>query len=149
VLTFEQLMPIAQHSAVDPAGLDEFSAVDTDIAQLLYTSGTTSAPKGAIMTHRAFIHEYIGAVLAFDLTSADRVLNALPLYHSAQMHAFFLPSLMVGAYNVILPVPDPAAVLERIESERITSFFAAPTVWVALANHADLVTHDLSSLTTA
>lgn len=149
VLTFEQLVPVVQKPVNEPAGIDEFGAVDTDIAQLLYTSGTTSAPKGAIMTHRAFIHEYVGAVFAFGLTASDRVLNALPLYHSAQMHAFFLPSLMVGAYNVILPVPEPASVLERIESERITSFFAAPTVWVALANHADLATRDLSSLTTA
>lgn len=149
VLTFEQLVPIIRQPTGEPAGIAEFKAVDTDIAQLLYTSGTTSAPKGAIMTHRAFIHEYVGAVFAFNLIAGDRVLNALPLYHSAQMHAFFLPSLMVGAYNVILPVPEPAAVLERIESDQITSFFAAPTVWVALANHPDLATRDLSSLTTA
>jgi fatty-acyl-CoA synthase len=105
---------------------------DTDVAQLLYTSGTTSEPKGAILTHRALLHHYASAALALDARAAERQLHALPLYHSAQMHVFMMPSLMLGAPNWLLESPDPVRVLDAIASHGIDSFFAAPTVWIAL-----------------
>src|SRR6185312_16312569 len=85
---------------------------DDDIAQLLYTSGTTSDPKGAILTHRALIHHYASCAMALDMRATDRQLHALPLYHSAQMHVFMMPSLMLGAPNWLLEGPDPTAVLD-------------------------------------
>ena len=105
---------------------------DTDLAQLLYTSGTTSAPKGAMLTHRALIHHYASAAMALDMRASERQLHALPLYHSAQMHVFLMPSLMLGAPNWLLETPDPTMVLDRIAEHRIEAFFAAPTVWIAL-----------------
>ena len=66
---------------------------DGDLAQLLYTSGTTSHPKGAMMTHRALIHQYLGCLTALDLSADDEPLHVMPLYHSAQMHVFLLPWL--------------------------------------------------------
>lgn len=59
---------------------------DTDLAQLLYTSGTTSRPKGAMMTHRALVHEYLSCIAGLDLTADDAPLHVMPLYHSAQLH---------------------------------------------------------------
>lgn len=105
---------------------------DEDVAQLLYTSGTTSDPKGAIMTHRALVHHYASCALALDGRADERQLHALPLYHSAQMHVFLMPSLMLGAPNWLLEAPVPAAVVEAIARHRIGAFFAAPTVWIAL-----------------
>lgn len=105
---------------------------DTDIAQLLYTSGTTSDPKGAILTHRALIHHYAACAMALDMRATDRQLHALPLYHSAQMHVFMMPSLMLGAPNWLLEGPDPSQVLDQIAVHHIVAFFAAPTVWIAL-----------------
>jgi fatty-acyl-CoA synthase len=105
---------------------------DGDVAQLLYTSGTTAAPKGAIMTHRALLHEYTSAALAQDLTPRDRVLHALPLYHSAQMHVYLMPGLMLGCENWLMEAPEPARVLDQIVEHRINVFFAPPTVWIAL-----------------
>src|SRR3569623_275381 len=110
----------------------EVVIADDDIAQLLYTSGTTSDPKGAILTHRALIHHYASAAMALDMRATDRQLHALPLYHSAQMHVFLMPSLMLGAPNWLLEGPDPAAVLDQIATHQIVAFFAAPTVWIAL-----------------
>ncbi|MYW18255.1 AMP-binding protein, partial [Streptomyces sp. SID2955] len=72
-----------------------------DLVQLLYTSGTTALPKGAMMTHRALVHEYLSAITALDLSAGDRPAHALPLYHSAQLHVFLLPCLAVGATNLI------------------------------------------------
>jgi len=119
---------------------------DEDLVQLLYTSGTTSDPKGAMMTHRALLHEYVSCVVALDFTAEDDPLHAMPLYHSAQMHVFLLPHLMLGSTNRLVEAPDPTDVLRRIEQERLGAFFAAPTVWVALANHPDLRQRDLDSL---
>lgn len=110
---------------------------DNDVAQLLYTSGTTGAPKGAILTHRAFVHHYAATALALDLRASQRHLHALPLYHSAQMHVFLMPLLMLGAPNWLLEAPEPVRVLETIAAERITGFFAAPTVWIALLSQLE------------
>jgi fatty-acyl-CoA synthase len=129
--------------------LSHVEVADDDLVQLLYTSGTTAAPKGAMMTHRAFVHEYVSCVVANDFDGADVPLHPLPLYHSAQMHAFLMPYLMLGATNHVVEKPDPADVLARIERDGITSLFAPPTVWIALAEHPDFGTRDLSSLSKA
>lgn len=131
--------------AAEPAS----AVASTDLAQLLYTSGTTSAPKGAMMTHAALIAQYVSAIIALDLEGADRPLIAMPLYHSAAMHVFLLPYLSLGASIRLLPKPDIGEILERVEAERIGSLFLAPTVWVPLSNHPDLDTRDLSSLAKA
>ncbi|HEY4244360.1 MAG TPA: fatty acyl-CoA synthetase [Kofleriaceae bacterium] len=104
---------------------------DTDLAQILYTSGTTSEPKGAMLTHRALVHHYASSAIALEFRG-ERQLHALPLYHSAQMHVFLMPSLLAGAPNWLLEAPDPARVLDAIAAHDIAAFFAAPTVWIAL-----------------
>ncbi|MCK0091954.1 acyl-CoA synthetase [Rhodococcus sp. F64268] len=122
------------------------AAADTDLVQLLYTSGTTSKPKGAMMTHRALVFEYTSSIVALDLAADDNPLICMPLYHSAAMHVFMLPYLAIGATIRLLSAPDIPQVLRLVEEESIGSLFLAPTVWVPLANHPDLDTRDLSSL---
>ncbi|MFI6936201.1 acyl-CoA synthetase [Streptomyces sp. NPDC050287] len=117
-----------------------------DLVQLLYTSGTTALPKGAMMTHRALVHEYLSAITALDLSAGDRPVHSLPLYHSAQMHVFLLPYLAVGATNIILGAPDGDQLFDLIEAGRADSLFAPPTVWIALTNRADFPSRDLSGL---
>jgi len=123
------------------ADLDE-----EDLAQLLYTSGTTAAPKGAMMTHRALLAEYVSCIVDCELAPGDRALAALPLYHSAQMHVFLMPQMLVGARSVLIQAPVPEVCLRLIEEHRITSFFAPPTVWISLLRHADFDRRDLRSL---
>ncbi|MFF3371874.1 acyl-CoA synthetase [Streptomyces sp. NPDC002680] len=117
-----------------------------DLVQLLYTSGTTALPKGAMMTHRSLVHEYLSAIAALDLSAGDRPVHSLPLYHSAQMHVFLLPYLAVGATNVVLDAPDGDTILDLVEAGRADSLFAPPTVWIGLANRPDFATRDLSGL---
>lgn len=117
-----------------------------DLVQLLYTSGTTAHPKGAMMSHRALIHEYVSAVQALDLKASDRPLHSLPLYHSAQMHVFLLPYLAVGAENTILDGPDATRILDLVAAGRADSLFAPPTVWIGLSQHPGFATRDLSAL---
>ncbi|WP_230193758.1 acyl-CoA synthetase [Streptomyces coriariae] len=117
-----------------------------DLVQLLYTSGTTALPKGAMMTHRALVHEYLSAITALDLSAGDRPAHSLPLYHSAQLHVFLLPYLAVGATNIVLDAPDGDRLFDLIEADRVDSLFAPPTVWIGLANRPDFATRDLSGL---
>jgi fatty-acyl-CoA synthase len=124
----------------------EREVADTDLAQILYTSGTTAAPKGAMMTHRAVLAEYESCIHDLDFGPHDKALAALPLYHSAQMHCFTMPQLLVGASTVLLQAPEPATVLRLIEEHGITSFFAPPTVWISLLRHEDFDRRDLTSL---
>lgn len=117
-----------------------------DLVQLLYTSGTTALPKGAMMTHRALVHEYLSAITALDLSAGDRPVHSLPLYHSAQLHVFLLPYLAVGATNVIVDAPDGDTLFDLIEAGSVDSLFAPPTVWIGLANRPDFTTRDLGGL---
>ncbi|MFH8480597.1 acyl-CoA synthetase [Streptomyces sp. NPDC018055] len=117
-----------------------------DLVQLLYTSGTTALPKGAMMTHGALVHEYVSAITALGLTAGDRPVHSLPLYHSAQMHVFLLPYLAVGAENTILDGPDAGRIFDLVEAGLADSLFAPPTVWIGLSNHPDFATRDLSAL---
>jgi fatty-acyl-CoA synthase len=119
---------------------------EDDLVQLLYTSGTTSRPKGAMMTHRALVHEYVSCIVAMGCAQDDEPLHPMPLYHSAGMHVMMLPYLAVGATNHVMESPDVPEILRRVEADAIGSLFLAPTVWVPLANHPDFGTRDLSSL---
>ncbi|MBI3517537.1 MAG: AMP-binding protein [Proteobacteria bacterium] len=119
---------------------------DGDVAQILYTSGTTAAPKGAALTHRAILTQYQSCIYNMEFRGDDRALAALPLYHTAQMHAFTMPQLLIGAFTVLIQAPAPEQVLGLIEQHRITSFFAPPTVWISLLRHPDFDRRDLGSL---
>lgn len=129
-----------------PDTAPEIDADEESIAQLLYTSGTTAAPKGAMMSHRALLAEYVSTLLATDIRGGDRSLAALPLYHSAQMHVFLMPQLLVGAATLLIQAPQPERCFELIERERVTSFFAPPTVWIAFLRHPAFDPARLASL---
>jgi len=137
---------LAWAQAGDVPDLSGVAVADDDLAQLLYTSGTTAAPKGAMMTHRAFLHEYVSCIIALDLRPDDVPLHPLPLYHSAQMHVFLMPYLLLGATNHVVEKPDPADVLARVERDGISALFAPPTVWIAIGEHPDFATRDLGAL---
>jgi fatty-acyl-CoA synthase len=117
-----------------------------DVAQIVYTSGTESLPKGAMLSHAALLWQYTAILVDAELTRHDVILHALPLYHCAQLDAFFGPAIYVGASNVLIDAPRPDVVLPLIEQMRITSFFAPPTVWIGLLRSPLFDQVDLSSL---
>ncbi|MFI1279716.1 fatty acyl-CoA synthetase [Streptomyces sp. NPDC020858] len=131
--------PLAFEPDREPGGL----------AQLLYTSGTTALPKGAMMTHRALAHEYESAIEALDLAEEDRPVHSLPLYHSAQMHVFLMPYLAVGARNTIVDAPVAEQLFDLVEAGEADSLFAPPTVWIGLANHPQFAVRELGALSKA
>jgi fatty-acyl-CoA synthase len=119
---------------------------DDDLAQLIYTSGTEARPKGAMLTHRSLIAQYVSCVTDGEMTGDDIEVHSLPLYHCAQLHCFLTPGIYLGATNVVLPGADPALILAAIETERATKLFCPPTVWISLLRHPDFDRRDLSSL---
>ena len=117
-----------------------------DLAQIVYTSGTESLPKGAILTHDAVMWQYVSCIVDAAIAREDLTLHALPLYHCAQLDVFFGPAIYVGSSNVITGKPVPENLLPLIERYRITSFFAPPTVWISLLRSPLFDSTDLASL---
>jgi fatty-acyl-CoA synthase len=99
-----------------------------------------------MMTHRALMAEYMACMVELEFTRDDLALAALPLYHSAQMHVFTMPQLLLGASTILIEAPAPDLCLRLIEERRISSFFAPPTVWISLLRHPDFDRRDLTSL---
>ena len=118
----------------------------TDLAQIVYTSGTESMPKGAMLTHDAVIWQYVSCVVDASIGADDLLLHALPLYHCAQLDVFLGPAIYVGASNVITARPTPDNLLPLLARHRISSFFAPPTVWISLLRSPLLAGTDLSAL---
>jgi fatty-acyl-CoA synthase len=128
------------------APLPEVMLSSTDLAQIVYTSGTESTPKGAMLTHDAVLWQYVSCVVDAAIAADDLALHALPLYHCAQLDVFFGPAIYMGSTNIITSKPVPENLLPLIAKHRITSFFAPPTVWIALLRSPLFETTDLSSL---
>ncbi len=117
-------------ACADP--LPDVSLDSFDLAQIVYTSGTESSPKGAMLTHDAVLWQYVSCVVNAEIAEQDRALHALPLYHCAQLDVFLGPAIYIGSSNVITARPVPDNLIALIEKFGITSFFAPPTVWIAL-----------------
>lgn len=119
---------------------------DDDPIRLMYTSGTESRPKGALLSSRSLLWQYVSCVLDGQMSADDVDLHTLPLYHCAQLDCFLGPDVYLGATSVILPGPDPAAILRAMSAEKVTKFFAPPTVWIGLLRAPEFDAADLSSL---
>jgi fatty-acyl-CoA synthase len=145
--------------APTPPDLASFSALLADderepaaeldarmLAQIIYTSGTESLPKGAMLTHEAVCWEYVSCVIEGEIAESDVMLHALPLYHCAQLDVFLGPAIYVGAENIITGKPVPDHLLHLLAAQRINSFFAPPSIWIALMRSPAFEGTDLSAL---
>jgi fatty-acyl-CoA synthase len=124
----------------------DVAIADDDPLQLLYTSGTESRPKGATMSSRSLMAQYVSCIVEGQMSGDDIEIHSLPLFHCAQLHCFLTPGVYLGATNIILGGPDPATILATIEREKVTKLFCPPTVWISLLRHPDFDKRDLSSL---
>ncbi len=132
--------------AASAIALPEISVVGSDLAQIVYTSGTESLPKGAMLTHEAVIWQYVSCIVDGEMSAEDTFLHSLPLYHCAQLDCFLGPGVYLGATNVITGVPTAENLLPMIGRHAITSFFAPPTVWISLLRSPLFDGANLSSL---
>jgi fatty-acyl-CoA synthase len=118
----------------------------SDLAQIVYTSGTESLPKGAMLSHEAVIWCYVSCIVDGEMAENDLVLHSLPLYHCAQLDVFLGPAVYLGCTNVITGVPSAENLLPLLQRHRISSFFAPPTVWISLLRSPLFDKTDLSAL---
>jgi len=136
----------ADLEATSHASEPECVVDDRDALSYLYTSGTTSFPKGVVGTHLGIYLESMSAALDSGWNAADRFAAMMPMFHTAQLNAFCTPAIMVGATTYILRGFDPEAWLDLIEREQITQVFGLPMMFRAALDHPTFGDHDLSSL---
>ena len=118
-----------------------------DVAQILYTSGTTSFPKGAMVRHGALLQNNFNTIARMNLTPADRYLATSPLF-SATGTSFTLSPLLAGGCQVLIDGFSAEVFSRTVEAERITqSFFVEPIVHDLMA-YAERSRHDLRTLRT-
>ena len=115
-------------------------------ALLVYTSGTTGRPKGAVHTQANLLANMVAASEAQALTAADRVLTVLPLFHVGGLCIQTLPALYVGAAVLLHARFDPGATLASLAQERPTLTLQVPATMKALIEHPVWPATDLSSL---
>ncbi|MDO9353613.1 MAG: long-chain fatty acid--CoA ligase [Solirubrobacteraceae bacterium] len=120
--------------------------VATDTAVILYTSGTTGKPKGALLTHSNLMWNAEISSQLHDLGTHDTLLGALPLFHSFGQTCVLNAAARRGATIELIPRFDPELALGLIEKQKVTKFFGVPTMFVALLNHPNLASTDVSSL---
>ena len=129
----------------DPTPIDESVTLD-DTCLILYTSGTTGRPKGAVLTHGNLTWNAYNVLVDVDLVTDDKALVSAPLFHTAGLNMLTLPVLLKGGTCHLVESFDPAGTLELIEHERISYMFGVPTMYDLMARQEDWATADLSSL---
>ena len=122
-----------QRLAAAPAEFERQKIDETDLLTINYTSGTTSRPKGVMITHRNAYMNVVGTLMHVPMTTADRYLWTLPMFH-ANGWTFVWAVTAVGAAHVCVRKVEPSAVYELMEREPISMLCAAPTVLISLAN---------------
>jgi fatty-acyl-CoA synthase len=120
---------------------------NTDPINIQYTSGTTGFPKGATLSHRNILNNGYFTTELLNFTAEDRLAIPVPFYHCFGMVMGNLGCTTHGA-TMVIPAPgfDPATTLQTIQDERCTGVYGVPTMFVAMQNHLDFESFDLSSL---
>ena len=119
---------------------------DADDVLIVYTSGTTGKPKGAVLTQSALLWNGFNSIHAHDFTQQDHVLTALPMFHVGGLNNQTLPALMAGASVTLHKRFDPGLWLADVAKRRPTVSLLVPATMQAVVSHADWARTDLSSL---
>jgi fatty-acyl-CoA synthase len=115
---------------------------ETDLISINYTSGTTARPKGVMITHRNAWINVVGTLVHYSITTRDRYLWTLPMFH-ANGWTFTWTVTAAGAAHICLRKVDAANIYELVNRERVTHLSAAPTVLIGIANGPESLRRDL------
>jgi fatty-acyl-CoA synthase len=132
-------------AAVEPAPEAPGVGLD-DPAAILYTSGTTGRPKGAVLTHGNLTWNSLNTLVDADIVSTDVALVISPLFHAASLGMGLLPVLLKGGTVVLERAFDAGRALRIIDEHRVTMLSGVPTTYQFMAEHPDWASTDLSTL---
>jgi long-chain acyl-CoA synthetase len=122
------------------------SVTEDDVAFMVYTSGTTGVPKGAMLSHKNLIAYVKGQIAASDVTSEDRLLLDIPVNHVGGGVMAIMSMLYIGGTLVILDAFIPDQVLQTVQDERVTVMGQVPAQYIMLMMNPGFDDYDLSSL---
>lgn len=118
---------------------------EEDVAFIMFTSGTTGTPKGAMGTHMGMIHSAINYVQVFQTTPDDRTLLVVPLFHVTGLIGQLIHMIYVGGTTFLMREYKTEPMIELIAKEKITFTFLVPTIYVLMLMNPNLEKYDLSS----
>lgn len=127
------------HLLLTHENLETYTSVEIqeeDPVFILYTSGTTGFPKGALYTHKMLFWNSINTAISLIINTESRTLNVMPPFHTGGWNVLITPFLHHGAYVCLLKKLDPAVALELLQSERCTLFMGVPTILQMMAREA-------------
>ncbi len=133
--------------AADEVAFDDHAIGEHDLAGLFYTGGTTGVSKGVMLTHRNLVSNAVNTQFIQPMSVDDRYLIMAPMFHAAGSVSV-LQSIFLGATQVILPAFAPGAMLDLVETERITQTLGVPTMVAATVEEQLANPRDISSFTT-
>jgi len=145
-LLFSQVVALGEQLSDEVLQQRQSTVTPQDVALVMYTSGTTGFPKGAMLTHNNILNEIHCSIRGVDYSS-ERYVGTMPLFHIAGLS--FMLSGIISGYTVISMLGfDPTKVLELIAQEKATVSFCVPTMLVAMLNHPRFLAgeFDMSSL---
>ncbi len=119
---------------------------EDDVAMIMYTSGTTGRPKGAMITHGNFWWNNTNAMHTLDYLADDVTLTAAPIFHMGGLNVTTLATLQKGGLVVLHRSFDPARALADIAAHRVTTMFGVPAMFQFMAQHPAFAETDLSSV---
>jgi len=139
--------PVERFAALEADGAEPVLAgSDADDALIVYTSGTTGRPKGAVLTQSALLWNAWNAIHAHDMGQRDHALNALPMFHVGGLNIQALPVLVAGASTTLLRRFDPGQWLAALAADRPTLSVLVPAMMAAVISHPTWAKADLSCL---
>jgi len=121
---------------------------EDDVALIMYTSGTTGLPKGAMLTHGNIFWNNVNGAHAFALLDDERTLVCAPLFHIGALNVTPLSTVQQGGTIHLMRSFDAKGVLDQIEQHRITSMFGVPAMFLFMSQTPDFARRDLSSVRT-
>lgn len=143
-LTWEKALQRANEVPVSEVYRMAAKVDKDDVCNMQYTSGTTGFPKGVMLTHYNVVNngKYIGDHM--ELSTADRMMIQVPMFHCFGMVLSMTASMTHGATMCPLPYFSAKSALACVNSERITTFNGVPTMFIAMMNHPDFAKTDFS-----
>lgn len=119
---------------------------EKDDVEILYTSGTTGRPKGALFDHSQIFKVGISVVINMEICQHERILHLAPLFHSAQLNLFLISGVALGATHIIHRDFHPVKTLQAIQEHKITHLFAVPAMYNFLLQVPNADDYDLTSI---